>query len=205
MRTDDETQNCKATLRSLTISFDERQSPVHSLLSLLQWTDHADTVVPRWCRRAGPRMVTTGCFSDHWVMQVSRYSGGKILDCARCSRAGARRKRDERPVRSTQHMGVVQRRALKMLSEHADSKKKGHSSCGAMEDRTNARAEQLEAKRINGHECKGFAEADTNCERATGSVFQKAEAFVKRRSLWIWQRTSSTGCSSICTRGPKTA
>ena len=134
---------------------------------------------------------------------------GEIWDCARCSRAGARagarRKRDDRLVRSTQHMGVAQRRSLKVLSEHADSKKKGDSSCVAMEDRTKARAEQFEANRINGQKCRGFAEADTICERATGNVFQKAEAFVKRRSSWIWQRTSSTGCSSICTRGPKTA
>ena len=148
-------------------------------------------------------------------MQVTRYSGGKSGKTGRSSIAPAAPALvlalvlDESVttalVRSTQHMGVAQRRSLKVLSEHADSKKKGDSSCVAMEDRTKARAEQFEANRINCQKCRGFPEADTICERATGNVFQKAEAFVKRRSSWIWQRTSSTGCSSICTRGPKTA
>ena len=48
--------------------------------------------------------------------------------------------------------------------------------CEAAEALARARPEQLEAKRFFDLKYSEFAEAETNYERATGNVFEEAEA-----------------------------
>ena len=118
--------------------------------------------------------------SQPWLLAGPVPCGGKG------GKAGGRSGPTLRPcrywmnTRATAHAqqmaGVAQCRARHMLLEHAGCKNKGDVACEAMDALTKDRAEQLEAKRFCHQMWSEFAQAETNCEKATENILEKADA-----------------------------
>ena len=82
------------------------------------------------------------------------------------------------------------------LSELSASKTKGDTAYDALEVLTKARAQQLEAKRCYDQKCNEFAEAETNLERATGNVLEKA-AGLEKHVKTTTTRAESLGMTEV--------